>query len=74
MTLVCNKMALYPIRDELKKLQKSEKKLIFNRILFKKITIMHGKSEFYKIKESIWNIPIETANIWNILQRPALSN
>ena len=29
---------------------------------------------FAKIKGSIYNIPIETANICNILQRPADSN
>ena len=35
---------------------------------------MHGKGEFFKIKGSICNIPIETANICNILPRPAVSN
>ena len=32
---------------------------------------MHGKGEFVKIKGSICNIPIETANISNILPRLA---
>ena len=35
---------------------------------------MHGKGEFAKIKVSIGNIPIEAANICNILPRPADSN
>ena len=35
---------------------------------------MHGKGEFCKIKVSICNIPIEAANICNILPRPAVSN
>ena len=35
---------------------------------------MHGKGEFAKIKCSICNIPIETANICNILPRPSYSN
>ena len=32
---------------------------------------MHGKGEFAIIKGSICNIPIEAANIYNILPRPA---
>ena len=35
---------------------------------------MHGKGEFAKTKSSICNIPIEVANIYNILPRPADSN
>ena len=35
---------------------------------------MHGKGGLRKIKESICNIPIETANICSILPRPAVSN
>ena len=35
---------------------------------------MHGKGEFSKIKGSICNAPIETANVCNILPRPAVSN
>lgn len=35
---------------------------------------MHGKYIFLKIKGSICNIPIEAANIWNILLRPGVSN
>ena len=35
---------------------------------------MHGKGEFCKVKGSICNIPIEAANICNILLRPVVSN
>ena len=35
---------------------------------------MYEKCEFYKIKGSICSIPIEAANICNILPRPAVSN
>ena len=35
---------------------------------------MYGKGEFAKMKGSICNIPIEIANICNILPRPADSN
>ena len=44
------------------------------RIIFKKLAIMHGKGEFAKIKGSICNILIETANIFNNLPIPADSN
>ena len=71
---VFDKTSLDPIPDELKYLKKLEKHLISKRIIFKKIAIMHGKGEFAKIKGSICNIPIETANICNILPRPADSN
>ena len=71
---VCNKMALDPIPDELRHLKKLEKVLISKRLLFKKIAIMHGKGEFSKIKGSICNIPVEAANICNILPRPAALN
>ena len=35
---------------------------------------MHGRGEFAKIKGSICNIPIKTANMCNILLRPEDSN
>ena len=35
---------------------------------------MHRKEEFSKIKGSICNVPIETANIPNIPKRSAVSN
>ena len=68
------KMSLDPIPDELKDLRKLEKMFIFKRIIFKKIAIMLGKVEFGKIKGNICNIPIESANISNILPERANSN
>ena len=32
---------------------------------------MHGKGEFSKIKGSICNVPMESADICNVLPRPA---
>ena len=71
---VCNKMALDPIPDELKDLKKIGIVLSFKRIFLKKIAIIHEKEEICKITESICNIPIEAANICNILPRSAVSN
>ena len=71
---VFSKMSLDPIPDELKDLKKVAKIFISKRIIFKIIAIMHGKGEFAKIKGSICNIPIEAANICNILSGPADSN
>ena len=67
-------MAVDPIPVELKDFNKLEKVRISKRILFKKTAIMHGKGEFAKIKGSICNVRIETANVCNILPRPAVSN
>ena len=57
-----------------KNLKTLEKILISKKILFKKIAIMHGKGELSKSKGSICNILRGTANICNILPRPAVSN
>ena len=38
------------------------------------MAIKHGKVEFSKIKKSISNIPMQAANICNVLQRPEVSN
>ena len=54
---VYNKMALDPIPDKLKDLRKLEKVLISKRVLFKKIAIMHEKSEFSKTKEVFATFP-----------------
>ena len=71
---VCNKMDLDPMPDELKDLKKLEKVLILKRTLFKKIATMSNKGDSFKIKGSILNVPIETANICNLLPRSAVSN
>ena len=59
----CNKMALDPMPNELNDL---EKVLISNRILF--------KHQFSKIKGSMCHVPVEAANICNILSRLAVFN
>ena len=56
----------------LKDLKILEKVLISKTILFKKIAIMHGQSELCKVKESY--VPIEAANVCNILPEAAVSN
>ena len=67
-------MSLDLFPDELKDTRKLEKILISKTAIFKNIAIMLGKVEFGKIKGSICNIPIESANISNILPGPANSN
>ena len=42
--------------------------------MFKKIAIRHRKGDFFKIKRSICNIPIEAANICNVLPTSAVSS
>ena len=71
---VNNKLVLDSIPNDFKDLKKLEKVLISERILFKKIAIIHGKAEFSKIKGRFANIPVEAENICNILPRPAVSN
>ena len=68
------KMSLDLFPDELKDTRKLEKILISKTAIFKNIAIMLGKVEFGKIKGSICNIPIESANISNILPERANSN
>ena len=45
-------MALDPVPDELKHSKNFEKVLISNRILITEIPIMHGKSDFLKLRET----------------------
>ena len=59
---VCNKMVLDLTQDGLKDFKNFEKVLISKTILFKKI---NGR---------IYKVPIEAANICNILPKPAVSN
>ena len=54
-------------------LNRLEKVLISRRILFKKVSIM-PKGRFPKLKGSICNIPIESGDNTNVLQRGADSN
>ena len=70
---VCNKMGVDPIANEFKDL-KNFKVLISKIILFNKTAIMHEIGEFSRTSGSICNVPIETANVCNILPRLAVSN
>ena len=67
-------MEIDPIPYELKDLKFLEKKLISKKTLFKKIAITYGKREFSKNKGTIFNVPIESTDICNVLPRPADSN
>ena len=71
---VLNKLNIEDIPKELSDLRRLEKVLIAQRILFKKIAIMHGKGEFSKIKGTICNVPFETSSVSKILPRAADSN
>ena len=54
---VNNKLVLDSIPNDFKDLKKLEKVLISERILFKKIAIIHGKAEFSKIKGRFATFP-----------------
>ena len=71
---VCNEMFIQVIPEQLSHLKRLERILVSQRILFKKVLIMHGKGEFAKIKGSICNVPKETSNIYKVLPRPADNN
>ena len=57
----------------LSRLNKLERLLIALRILFKKASII-PKGRLPKLRESICHIPIDVANITNVLPRGAESN
>ena len=61
------------VPEVLSHLNRLERLLIFRRILFKKVTIM-PKGRFPKLKGTICNIPVDTADIVNVLPRSADSN
>ena len=71
---VCNKLEVEAAPKVLQDLRRLEKVLISRRILFKKIAIIHGKGEFSKIKGSIYNVPIATESVCNVLPRPVNNN
>ena len=56
---VCNKLEIGDIPQVFQDLRRLDKVLVSKRILFKKITIMHGKGEFSKIKANIINVPVD---------------
>ena len=67
-------MFIQIIPEQLSRFKWLERILVSQRILFKKVVIMHGKGEFAKIKGSICNVPIGISNICKVLPRPADSN
>ena len=69
---VWNKLEVFMVPEVLSNLNRLERVLISRRILFKKVIAPKGK--FLKLKGSICNVPIDTADIVNVLPRGADSN
>ena len=69
MLAVCNKLHIFP-PDEFKNVNRLERVLISQRVLFKKIAIM-PKDQLPKLKGAICNISIETMDIANTLPQGA---
>ena len=69
-----NKMFIKVIPEQLSHWKRLERISVSQRILLKKVLIMHWKGEFAKIKGSICNVLIEASNICKVLPRPADSN
>ena len=67
---VSNQMLIQVMPEQSSHLKRLERILVSQRILFKKVLIMHGKEEFAKIMGSICNIPIEKSNICKVLLGP----
>ena len=71
---VSNKLDVEVAPKQRQNLRKLEKALLSQRILVKKVPIIHGKLEFTKIKGNICNIPVETDTGCNVLPRPINNN
>ena len=65
---VCNDMRICDVPERFSDIRKLEKIIISKRILFKKVTIM-SKGQAPKMKGAICNVPIDAANICNVLPR-----
>ena len=65
---VNNNLKVYEMPPHLKDINKMERTVISQRILFSKIKIM-PKGQFPKIKGIVCNIPIETVEVCNVLPR-----
>ena len=65
---VLNELELYDFPDHLRNINKLERVLISQRILFSKISIM-PKGQFPKIKGTICNIPVKIESICETLPR-----
>ena len=68
-----NKLEVFMVPEMLSNLNRLERVLISKRVLSKKVTIML-KGQFPKLKGSICNVPIDTADIVNVLPRGPDSN
>ena len=65
---VSNKLQLFYLPTHFQDLNKFERIIISQRILFAKVSIM-PKGQFPKIKGTICNIPVETEGVCNVLPR-----
>ena len=70
---VCYKLNIEEAAFELKNLKRLERVLVFQRLLYKKVTIM-PKDIFSKLEDAICNIPVETNDIVNVFPRGADNN
>ena len=70
---VWNKLQVFPLPQEIEKLNRLERVLISKRILFKKISIM-PKGQQQKIKGAICNIPVNSNAMNNVLPQAMDSN
>ena len=65
---VCNDLKICNVPDRFSDIRKLEKIIISKRILFKKVTIM-SKGQAPKMKGAICNVPINAADICDVLPR-----
>ena len=65
---VCNDLRIFNLPERFSDIRKLEKIIISKRILFKKVTIM-SKGQAPKMKGAICNVPINAADICNVLPR-----
>ena len=65
---VSNKLELCDLPEHLQNINKMERAVVSQRILFTKIKIM-PKGQFPKIKGIVCNVPIETEEFCNVLPR-----
>ena len=65
---VYNDLKIHDLPENFSDIRKLEKIIIAKRILFKKVTIM-SKGQAPKMKGAICNVPIDAANICNVLPR-----
>ena len=67
---LCNKLQLFEFPHKIASLRKPEKFIISKRLLLKKIVIMPN-AQPPKLKDAIFNVPLQADNVCNILSRDA---